>query len=129
MAKIPYLIRRKNVCYFRLGVPADLREIVKSREIIQSLRTQNSDEATRRALKLATAGQRLCGLFPQRSDAGVGQARPGQGDYAGGGICPTTGWCCQAGLRNQRGQALASRARRSIRPAQHARPRRRLILP
>jgi hypothetical protein len=53
MAKIPYLIRRKNIFYFRLGVPADLREIVKSREIIQSLRTQNSDEAERKALKLA----------------------------------------------------------------------------
>jgi hypothetical protein len=53
MAKIPYLVRRKNVFYFRLGVPADLREIVKSREIIQSLRTEDSDEATRRALKLA----------------------------------------------------------------------------
>ena len=53
MAKIPYLVRRKNVFYFRLGIPADLREIVKSREIIQSLRTQDSEEATRRALKLA----------------------------------------------------------------------------
>nr|WP_157205471.1 DUF6538 domain-containing protein [Methylomonas koyamae] len=33
--------------YFRLAVPA------KSREIIQSLRTQNSDEAERSALMLA----------------------------------------------------------------------------
>lgn len=53
MAKIPYLVRRKNVFYFRLGVPADLREIIKTREIFQSLRTQNRDEAARRALKLA----------------------------------------------------------------------------
>lgn len=53
MAKIPYLIRRKNVFYFRLGVPAALREIVKSREIIKSLKTEDSEEATRRALKLA----------------------------------------------------------------------------
>ena len=53
MQKIPYLVRRKNVFYFRLGVPADLRGIIKSREIFQSLRTQNNDEATRRALKLA----------------------------------------------------------------------------
>jgi len=43
----------KNVFYFRLGVPVDLREIIKSREIIQSLITEDSDEATRRALKLA----------------------------------------------------------------------------
>ncbi|WP_375142672.1 DUF6538 domain-containing protein [Methylomonas koyamae] len=35
------------------AVPAKLRELVKSREIIQSLRTQNSDEAERRALLLA----------------------------------------------------------------------------
>lgn len=53
MAKIPYLVRRKNVFYFRLGVPADLREIIKTREIFQSLRTQDRDEAARRALKLA----------------------------------------------------------------------------
>ncbi len=53
MAKIPYLVRRKNVFYFRLGVPVALREIVKSREIIKSLKTEDSDEATRRALKLA----------------------------------------------------------------------------
>jgi hypothetical protein len=53
MAKIPYLVRRKNIFYFRLGVPVELREIVKSREIIQSLRTEDSNEAVRRALKLA----------------------------------------------------------------------------
>lgn len=53
MAKIPYLIRRKNVFYFRLGVPAELRELVKSREIIQSLRTEDSQEAALKALKLA----------------------------------------------------------------------------
>ncbi|WP_366043578.1 DUF6538 domain-containing protein [Methylomonas sp.] len=52
-AKIPYLTSRKNVFYFRLGVPAELREIFKSREITQSLRTQNSDEAERKELKLA----------------------------------------------------------------------------
>lgn len=53
MAKIPYLIRRNNVFYFRLGVPVELREVVKSREIIQSLRTQNSKAAARKALTLA----------------------------------------------------------------------------
>lgn len=53
MAKISYLVRRKNVFYFRLSVPAELREIVKTREIVLSLKTQNSDEATRKALKLA----------------------------------------------------------------------------
>ncbi|MCK9606737.1 MAG: hypothetical protein M0R33_09870 [Methylomonas sp.] len=34
-------------------MPAELREIFKSREITQSLRTQNSDEAERKELKLA----------------------------------------------------------------------------
>ncbi len=52
MAKISYLIRRKNVFYFRLGIPAAFREIVKSREIIKSLKTEDSEEATGRALKL-----------------------------------------------------------------------------
>ena len=46
MAKIPYLIRRKNIFYFRLVVPAELRESVKVREIIQSLRAENREEAT-----------------------------------------------------------------------------------
>jgi hypothetical protein len=53
MAKTPYLIRRKNVFYFRLGVPAELRELIKSREIIQNLRTEDSQEAILKALKLA----------------------------------------------------------------------------
>jgi integrase len=53
MAKIPYLIRRKNVFYFRLVVPAELRESVNAREIIKSLKTENRFEATHQALKLA----------------------------------------------------------------------------
>lgn len=46
MAKTPYLVRRKNIFYFRLAVPAELREIVKSREIVQSLKTENRLDAT-----------------------------------------------------------------------------------
>lgn len=53
MAKIPYLVRRKNVYYFRLVVPVELREIVKVREITQSLRTENREKATHKALELA----------------------------------------------------------------------------
>jgi hypothetical protein len=53
MAKIPYLIRRKIVFYFRIGVPVELREVINSREMIQSLRIQNSEEPARKALKLA----------------------------------------------------------------------------
>lgn len=53
MAKIPYLVRRNNVFYFRLVVPAEFRDSVKSREIIQTLRTESREEATYKALKLA----------------------------------------------------------------------------
>lgn len=53
MAKIPYLVRRKNVFYFRLVVPTEFRESAKVREIIKSLRTENREEATHQALKLA----------------------------------------------------------------------------
>ncbi len=53
MAKIPYLIRRNNIFYFRLVVPVELRESVKVREFIQSLHTENREEATHKALKLA----------------------------------------------------------------------------
>ena len=53
MAKIPYLIRRKNIFYFRLVVPVELRESLKVREIIRSLRTENREEATHQSLQLA----------------------------------------------------------------------------
>lgn len=53
MAKIPYLIRRKNIFYFRLVVPVEFRKSLKVREITQSLRTENREEATHQALKLA----------------------------------------------------------------------------
>ncbi|MGZ8213723.1 MAG: DUF6538 domain-containing protein [Methylosarcina sp.] len=53
MAKIPYLVRRKNIFYFRLVIPVELRETVNAREIIQSLKTENREEATHLALKLA----------------------------------------------------------------------------
>lgn len=53
MAKIPYLVRRKNTFYFRLVVPAELRKSINAREIIKSLKTENRFEATYQALKLA----------------------------------------------------------------------------
>ncbi|MEC4747711.1 site-specific integrase [Methylomicrobium sp. Wu6] len=53
MAKIPYLVRRKNVFYFRLVVPVEFRESVNAREIIRSLKTENRHDATHQALKLA----------------------------------------------------------------------------
>ena len=53
MAKIPYLIRRKNIFYFRLVVPVEFRDLLKVREITKSLRTENREEATHQALKLA----------------------------------------------------------------------------
>jgi integrase len=53
MAKIPYLARRKNIFYFRLVVPSELRESVNAREIFRSLKTENRLEAIHQALKLA----------------------------------------------------------------------------
>ncbi|WP_374088325.1 DUF6538 domain-containing protein [Methylomicrobium lacus] len=60
MAKIPYLIRRKNVFYFRLVVPSGLRESAKVREFTQSLKTECRKETTLQALKLAAHYKRLC---------------------------------------------------------------------
>jgi len=53
IAKIPYLVRRKNTFYFRLSIPAELRESINAREIVKSLKTENRFEATYQALKLA----------------------------------------------------------------------------
>ncbi len=53
MAKIPYLIRRKNIFYFRLVVPVELRKALKVLEIIHSLKTENRAEASLKALELA----------------------------------------------------------------------------
>ena len=50
MAKIPYLIRRKNIFYFRLVVPVEFRDLLKVHEITQSLGTENRAEATYQAL-------------------------------------------------------------------------------
>jgi len=52
MAKTPYLVRRKNVFYFRLSVPVTLRDSLNVREFFQSLRTENREEASYRALTL-----------------------------------------------------------------------------
>jgi hypothetical protein len=51
--KIPYLFRRKNIYYFRIRIPAECQNSLKAREIIQSLKTENREEATHLALKLA----------------------------------------------------------------------------
>lgn len=53
MAKIPNLVRRKNVFYFRLRIPAEYQETLKAREIIQSLKTEKQAEAIPLALQLA----------------------------------------------------------------------------
>lgn len=53
MAKTPYLYRRNNIYYFRFVVPVELRETLKVREIIKSLKTQNREEAVPLALQLA----------------------------------------------------------------------------
>ena len=53
MAKTTYLFRRKNVFYFRFRVPAQHQNLFKTREIVQSLRTESREEATYRALRLA----------------------------------------------------------------------------
>lgn len=53
MAKTPYLYRRNNIYYFRFVVPIELRETLKVREIIKSLKTQNREVAVPLALQLA----------------------------------------------------------------------------
>ncbi|WP_442919674.1 DUF6538 domain-containing protein [Methylobacter sp.] len=53
MAKIPYLVRRKNIFYFRLRIPAEYQELLKVREIVQSLKTEKQAEAIPLALQLA----------------------------------------------------------------------------
>jgi hypothetical protein len=52
MGKIPYLFRRKNVFYFRLIVPKELRTILNFPQITISLKTQHSDVAIPTALML-----------------------------------------------------------------------------
>ncbi|MCK9622757.1 MAG: hypothetical protein M0R47_19755 [Methylobacter sp.] len=54
MSKIPYLLRRGNTFYFRIAVPAELREKFKCREVIQSLKTERRTEAVPLALGLAS---------------------------------------------------------------------------
>lgn len=53
MGKIPYLFRRRNVYYFRIRVPTELRGILKARTIVRSLKTENRHEAIAIALQLA----------------------------------------------------------------------------
>ncbi|MDD1629450.1 MAG: hypothetical protein LUQ48_03410 [Methylococcaceae bacterium] len=54
MARIRYLFRRKDIYYFRFVVPPELRETLKVREIIKSLKTPNKQVALPLALKLAS---------------------------------------------------------------------------
>jgi hypothetical protein len=54
MGKIPYLFRRKNVFYFRLVIPTELRTRFNFPHITISLKTQNCDKAIPKALMLAS---------------------------------------------------------------------------
>jgi len=54
MARIRYLFRRKDTYYFRFVVPPELRETLKVREIIKSLKTPDKQVALPMALKLAS---------------------------------------------------------------------------
>ncbi|WP_371927915.1 DUF6538 domain-containing protein [Methylomonas rivi] len=53
MAKIPYLVKRNNIYYFRIRIPAKHRDSLNFQEIVRSLKTENREEATLKALKLA----------------------------------------------------------------------------
>ena len=54
MATIRYLFRRKDIYYFRFVVPSELRETLKVREIIKSLKTPDKQVALPLALKMAS---------------------------------------------------------------------------
>lgn len=53
MARIPFLFKRKNVFYFRIRIPVEYQELLKVREIVQSLKTEKQAEAIPLALQLA----------------------------------------------------------------------------
>jgi integrase len=59
MSKIPYLFRRRNVFYFRVAVPADLRETFQCREVIRTLKTEKRAEAVPLALGMAAQVTKL----------------------------------------------------------------------
>ena len=54
MARIRYLFRRKDTYYFRFVVPPELRETLKVRVIIKSLKTPNKQVALPLALKMGS---------------------------------------------------------------------------
>ena len=54
MARIRYLFKRKDIYYFRFVIPPELRETLKVREIIKSLKTPSKRVALPLALKLAS---------------------------------------------------------------------------
>jgi len=54
MSKIPYVVRRGDTLYFRIRVPVSLQDVVQRREIVQTLSTQNRQQAIPIALELAS---------------------------------------------------------------------------
>ncbi len=54
MSKIPYLVRRNNIYYFRFRIPAKYQAFFKAREIVQSLKTEVRTEVMPLAFKLAS---------------------------------------------------------------------------
>ena len=56
---IPFIIRRRDIFAFRIGVPKELRASIGCREIIRSLHTSNRKIAEPIALELAANTKRL----------------------------------------------------------------------
>jgi len=54
MSKIPYVVRRGDTLYFRIRVPAKLQAVIERKEIIQTLQTQDRQEAIPIALRVAS---------------------------------------------------------------------------
>lgn len=54
-----YILRRGNGLFFRIAVPAELRDAIGCRELVRTLETQCRREATPQALEWAAAAKRL----------------------------------------------------------------------
>lgn len=59
MSKIPYVVRRGDTLYFRIRVPASLHSVIQRREIVQTLQTQNRQQAIPIALDLASKAKTI----------------------------------------------------------------------
>jgi len=59
MSKIPYVVRRGDVLYFRIRIPAKLQPVLQKKEIIRTLQTQNRKEAIPTALLLASEAKTI----------------------------------------------------------------------